>query len=238
MKYIFTFLILFITCSISAQELTGQQLLDKAIQHHDPLGKWEKFHAVFEVTMTTPNKPKRVSDIKVDLPKEYFSVSATRDSINTSYFVIKDKGSATKSDLRKPSEVIVTTEKDAERAIFMKNYYTYLYGLPMKLKDEGTIVSNTVERKVFKGKEYLVLQVAYDEAVGSDVWFFYFDPISYRMEVYQFYRTDTAGKIKMDTGEYILLSESKKINDINMPKTRKWYYNKNDQFLGSDVITN
>jgi hypothetical protein len=29
----------------------------------------------------------------------------------------------------------------------MKNYYTYLYGLPMKLNDAGTIINPMVERK-------------------------------------------------------------------------------------------
>jgi hypothetical protein len=33
------------------------------------------------------------------------------------------------------------------RAKFMKNYYTYLYGLPMKLNDAGTIINPMVERK-------------------------------------------------------------------------------------------
>lgn len=238
MKYTFLLLSFIAHFHIQAQELNGNQLLKKAIKYHDPYGNWEQFNGSFEVTMNTPDQPERVSEITIDLPNEYFSVSAIRDSINTSYYVSNGKGSAVKSDLRKPEEVIITDEKDVERAIFMKNYYTYLYGLPMKLKDEGTIITDKVDRKIFKGKEYLVLRVTYEESVGSDVWFFYFNPISYELKVYQFYKTDASGKMKMDTGEYILLSEIKKVKGINMPKVRKWYYNKNDQFLGADVITN
>lgn len=238
MKYYFLLYLLVNFQMISAQELTGQQLLNKAIKQHDPKGNWKSFNAVFEVTMSTPDQPERISQIKIDLPKEYFSVNAIRDSVSTNYIVANGKASASKYDLRNPDEVIVTTEKDAQRAIFMKNYYTYLYGLPMKLKDEGTIISDQVERKIFKGKEYLVLKVTYDQSIGSDAWFFYFDPSTYKMEVYQFFKTDNAGKVKPETGEYILLSGNHVISDINMPKTRKWYYNKNDQFLGADVITN
>ena len=42
----------------------------------------------------------------------------------------------------------------------------------------------------FKGKEYLMLRATYDKEVGSDVWQFYFDPTTYAMEVYQFFKAD------------------------------------------------
>jgi len=123
-----------------------------------------------------------------------------------------------------------------DRANLYKNYYTYLYGLPMKLNDPGTNLSETVENKAFKGKAYLVLKVTYDEAVGSDVWYFYFDPKTYAMEVYQFFKTDDNGKEKRDSGEYILLTDEAVVNAIKMPKVRAWYYNKDDKYLGTDTL--
>ena len=51
--------------------------------------------------------------------------------------------------------------------------------------------------KTFKGKEYLVLKATYDEAVGKDVWYFYFDPETYAMEIYQFFRMDDDGNQKI-----------------------------------------
>ena len=81
-----------------------------------------------------------------------------------------------------------------------------------------------------------MLKVTYDEAVGSDVWFFYFDPATYAMEVYQFYKGDPEGAGK-DTGEYILLSELHTTSGIKMPKVRAWYYNKDDGYLGTDTLT-
>nr|WP_262709923.1 DUF6503 family protein [Allomuricauda onchidii] len=110
-------------------------------------------------------------------------------------------------------------------------HYTYLYGLPMKLKDPGTILSDKVQTKTFKGKEYLVLKVNYEGGVGDDVWYFYFDPKSYAMEVYQFYHAELE-----NDGEYILLEGLEEINGILMPKTRLWYYNKDDKFLGTDIL--
>ena len=123
-----------------------------------------------------------------------------------------------------------------DRATLYKNYYSYLYGLPMKLTDPGTNLNNKVEKRLFKGKDYLVLRVTYDETVGSDVWYFYFNPKTYAMEIYQFFKTDDKGKEKPDTGEYILLSEEVLVNGIRMPKIRAWYYNKDDKYLGTDTL--
>jgi hypothetical protein len=223
--------------NLRAQELTGQQLLDKTIKVHDPNGNWQSVNGTFQVTMSTPQKSDRVSDIQIDLQAQYFELNTSQDSIAKAYIIDKEKIDVFIVDLMKNEKQHYQEGEMAERAVLMKNYYTYLYGLPMKLKDKGTNIDSKVERKTFKGKEYLVLKVTYDENVGSDVWFFYYDPTTFKMEIYQFFKTDEAGKINPDSGEYILLSGNHVVNGVNMPKTRKWYYNKDDQYLGADVIT-
>ena len=123
-----------------------------------------------------------------------------------------------------------------DRAQLYKNYYTYLYGLPMKLKDPGTNISYPVETKSFQGKSYLVLKATYDANIGSDVWYFYFNPTTFAMELYQFYKTDESGSLIPKSGEYIVLKELATIGSIKMPKIRNWYYNKDDKFLGTDTL--
>jgi hypothetical protein len=51
------------------------------------------------------------------------------------------------------------------------------------------------------------------------------------MEVYQFFRDESK-----NDGEYILLTEEVVVNGIKMPKNRAWYYNKNDGYLGTDIL--
>ena len=84
-------------------------------------------------------------------------------------------------------------------------------------------------------KEYFVLKATYEEAVGSDVWYFYFDTETFAMEVYQFFKGDPLKKGE-DTGEYILLTETISLNNIKIPKNRAWYYNKDDTYLGTDIL--
>ena len=179
--------------------------------------------------METPNSANRDSKIIINLPAEYFKVTVVKDSVRTMYEINKGKCHTTITDS------IAGKRTPCETATLYKNYYTYLYGLPMKLKDPGTHISKTVERKTFKGKEYLVLKASYDEAVGSDVWFFYFDPTTYAMEIYQFFKGDPLAEGK-DTGEYILLTQEETIQGIKIPTVRNWFYNKDDGFLGTDFL--
>ncbi|EDP97111.1 DUF6503 family protein [Kordia algicida OT-1] len=231
-KHITTFIILFSFSIAFGQEITGKELLEKAIQYHDPNGNWATFNGTLQVTMETPKNKPRVSTIKINLPKEYFYVKATRDNKTTEYTVEKDTCAIVfngKTDI--PVEDIQKNNLSCERANLYKGYYEYLYGLPMKLKDEGTIIDPKVQKKTFKGKAYLVLKATYTEDVGKDIWYFYFDPKTYAMEVYQFFKNEAK-----NDGEYILLTEEAVINDIKMPKKRAWYYNKNDGYLGTDIL--
>ena len=232
MKNLLTLCFLFTSIISLSQEITGNQLLEKAIQFHDPNNNWNTFKGELIVTMETPKNGDRVSKININLPKQYFSVTAKRDTIITEYTVDKNKISFSLNGDKNPSEE--TKKKyslNNKRANLYKNYYTYLYGLPMKLKDEGTIIDQKVERKTFKGKEYLVLKATYKQEVGKDTWYFYFNPKTYSMEVYQFFK-DTK-----DSGEYILLSGLETINEVKMPKIRAWYYNKDDKYLGTDILS-
>ncbi|MCW5516425.1 hypothetical protein J1G40_09215 [Muriicola sp. Z0-33] len=231
-RKLFLLLILSSACAIG-QELSGSELLDKAIQYHDPNNKWPSFHGELSITMEAPDKSDRISDIVMNLPEEYFKLKASRD--NTTTVQILNRGECTLS-LNGSQDI---SEEEAskyrlscDRAKTMRDYYTYLYGLPMKLKDPGTIIDPNVTSKIFKGKKYLVLKVTYKEAVGGDTWYFYFDPTSYAMEVYQFYHDESK-----NDGEYILLSGEENISGIKMPKIRAWYYNKGDTYLGTDKLT-
>lgn len=234
MKTILIFCLLFLTVPLVSQELTATQLLDRTIAFHDPDNQWEKFKGRFTVTMSTSDKNDRVSQIFIDLPNEQFELQSKRDQV-----ALYQKVNKGECQLRLNGKEQFSKQEEnkyrltCQRAKMMKNYYTYLYGLPMKLKDPGTIIDPVVRKKKFKGKEYLTLKVTYTQEVGKDSWYFYFDPVTYAMEVYQFFHDESA-----NDGEYILLSGLEKVSKIRMPKTRAWYYNKDDGYLGTDVLGN
>lgn len=187
--------------------------------------------------MEMPDSIPRVTKIHIDLPLEYFYLQSKQGNVEYDFIVNKGKCTSSTSSAGAIMKFgLESQEEMCKRAKLYKNYYTYLYGLPMKLKDNGTNVSQTVERKTFKGKDYLVLKVTYDEAVGNDIWYFYFHPETFALEIYQFFKIDEQGNVKPDSGEYIILSKSETINQIKMPKVRAWYYNKDGSYLATDTL--
>ncbi|MGB5272549.1 MAG: DUF6503 family protein [Flavobacteriaceae bacterium] len=217
---------------VLAQELTASLLLEKAITFHDPSGNWPTYKGQLAITMTSPDTKTRTSEIVIDLPKQYFELTVTTEGNTLGYIVDHEVCSLSLNGSNTYSEAEANTNRlTCERAKTMKNYYTYLYGLPMKLRDPGTIIDPKVKRKTFKGKEYLVLKVNYEKEVGDDTWYFYFDPLTYAMEIYQFYHDEAK-----NDGEYILLSGTVTASGILMPKTRAWYTNKDNKHLGTDVL--
>ncbi len=232
MKNLFFLIAALLSFNSFCQELTGKQLLENAINYHDPNDNWKTFKANLFVTMETPSKSNRDSDIVIDLPNEFFSVKSTVDNKISEYIIDKDSITIVFNGDKNPSKEILKENRLSEnRAKLFQNYYTYLYGLPMKLKDTGTIIHENVENKIFKGKEYWVLKATYTEAVGKDIWYFYFDKGTYAMKIYQFFHDESK-----NDGEYILLTEEKTINEIKMPKNRAWYMNKDDKYLGTDIL--
>ncbi len=233
MNFFLVFIIvLFSSSKLFSQEINGNELLEKAIQYHDPQGNWNSFSGTLFISMETPKKPPRNSEIKIDLPKQYFYVKAYQNQKTTEY-TLKEGVCEIQFNGKTPTEEELTSNNlSCDRALMYNNYYSYLYGLPMKLKDSGTIIHQKVRRKKLKEKEYLVLKVSYKKEVGKDTWYFYFNPWTYAMERYQFYHHE-----EKNDGEYILLSGLETINGIKMPKKRDWFYNKNNQFLGTDLLS-
>jgi hypothetical protein len=238
MRYTISFLFLiFLPFSVIGQNISALALLEKAINYHDPKSNWNTFNGNFKVTTTTQDQNPRESDITINLPARFFNVTAVKDTVITTYTIGKEGCALGYNGIQ--LDTVAAKEKGltCERARMYKNYYTYLYGLPMKLKDNGTNLDPTVEKKTFKGKDYLVLKITYDAEVGSDIWNFYFDPKTYAMKIYEFFKTDKKGNVDTKSGEYILLSEEVLINGIKMPKIRAWFYNKDGTYLGTDIMS-
>ena len=233
MKILFLSISLFFISVINSQNLDGKQLLEKAISYHDPYSKWNSFNSSFNVTMESPKRPIRKSKIELNLPSSFFRLKVNQNENIIESTLKKDKcillfnGEENFTD-----EIKKEYRINCKRANILKDYYTYLYGLPMKLKDPGTIIDPIVQKTIVDGVEYYVLKVTYDEAVGNDTWYFFFDQNTYALKQYQFFHDESK-----NDGEYILLEDELEVNGIKMPKNRSWYFNSNDQFLGTDKLS-
>ncbi|MEM9141702.1 MAG: DUF6503 family protein, partial [Bacteroidota bacterium] len=217
LRYILFLVILWPVKRGIGQKLTGEALLAKTIAYHDPHGQWPTFSETFGVMGLRPNGKESINTIHIDLPKQIFKLTQTRDSTTISQMLNKDSCILSINGNENPSK----EDKDkyrlsCKRTKTMRNYYSYLYGLPMKLNDPGTHIDPQVSKKSFNGKDYLVLKATYDEAVGKDIWYFYFDPKTYALEVYQFFHDESK-----NDGEYVLSPPRRFRNCLRMGKSSK-----------------
>jgi len=233
MKKLFLSLSLyFLAISIHAQSITADQLVNRTIAFHDPDGWWDRVKMDMVIEMKTPNRPARLSNVVVDNINGGFEISVLSNDKLLEWMVDGKDSCDFKVNFVAPTVAQADSlNLTVDRAKFLRNYYTYLYGLPMKLKDAGTRIGDEVIETTFMGKPVLALRVTYDESVGKDIWYFYFNPSTYAMVGYRFYHDEAK-----NDGEYIVLEDMIIEQGLRIPRNRSWFTNAEDKLLGTDYL--
>ncbi len=232
-KLILNLLIIFLGFQLNGQSITAEQLLNRAIAFHDPDGWWNKVKMDLIIDMEAPQNVKRRSNVVIDNIKGSFHLSMLRNGQLMEWMVDGKDSCDFRLNFSKPASTAEADSLDLTpyRARRWRNYYTYLYGIPMKLKDEGTHVGDEVIETKFMDKDVLALRVTYDESVGKDIWYFYFNPNTYALVGYRFYHDEAK-----NDGEYIVLEDMIVEKGLRIPKNRSWYTNAEDRLLGTDFL--
>ncbi len=212
---------------------TGQTIIDRSIEFHDPNNKWGELQAHLEFTETRLGKEDRHIFIDIDNLRGNFCIMQEVKKMHVERHLKLD------SCFYNIDEYEQLTDKEMEeyklndaKSFFIRNYYLYLWGLPMKLNDAGTKVAKEAKLFKFNGKEAYEVKVTYDKETGSDTWFFYFNPQNYAITGYRFYHN-----LEKGDGEYILLEESELVFGLNIPKSRSWFTHQDSTLLGTDILT-
>ncbi len=225
-------LVLASTAAFPSDLPTGPELLERAIEYHDPDGVWGGDPLQFTLEGTRPDGETSVTEIGIDLESEVFTWSTVRDGHDLAARIEGDSWQARmdgSTDIpAEASKKYRLSEADVERK---RDYYTYLWGLPMKLRDPGTRIDAEVMETDFDGRSVLAIRVTYDEAVGGDTWYFYFDPSTAALAGYRFFHDESK-----NDGEYIALEGETVLGTLRLPRTRAWYYNTDDGYLGTDTL--
>jgi len=233
-RYLLLVLAFLIGTQAYAQSLSGQEIVEKSIQFHDPEGVWMNTHVIMDLKETRPGASDRNSLVEINNRTSYFNLIRKVDTVTLGYEFYGDQCSLTLNGNLEFNETDAEAHKlNCERGRFLRNYYTYLWGMPMKLLDPGTIVANDIKELIFNGKDSYQVGVTYDKEVGSDTWYFYFSKDDFSLHAYQFYHDESK-----NDGEFIILKKLMKVGKMNIPKERAWYVNKNDKHLGSDILEN
>ena len=195
-------------------KLTGSKLIQKSIEYHDPKGQWQELNKVFYFADSRPGKPSRQYTVHIDLPKNYFKYINSGENL-----VYEVNGEDCVSS--------TAGSKYCERALMLRNYYGYLWGLPMKLMDPGTEIDKEYIVEDFNGVSSFVVRVPYEK----DIWYFYLHPETYAVMAYKFYKDE-----EKQIGEIIYLNEEIIVGEMKIPAQRSWYRTENEEFLGTDFL--
>jgi hypothetical protein len=219
-----------LSCS-NPQNNAGQQLLAKAISYHDPENNWSKLKTHLYLSSVDTAGSENPFELEIDNAIGYFCHISHDDgkeivkgvSKGKDFFLIDGKKEFSEEDRKK-------YELTSESVKWVHSFYGYLYGLPMKLTDEGASVTSTIVNEEVNGKKYPTIRVSYNPAVGKDNWFFYCDAETSALKAYRFNHGTP------ESGEFILLEEELTVSGIKLPKIRKWYLNKDNKYLGTDNL--
>lgn len=210
----------------------AEDVLAASIAYHDPGGVWSEGAFRLELEETRPNGSDRATVLEIDHPDGRFAFRSETDE-HVVEGEVDGTGCTTRLD---GSETISDADRErlrlsCERIAWRRDYYDYLWGLPMKLRDPGTIVDPAVEKTTYRGRDVLGLRVTYEEGVGSDVWYVYFDLETFAMVGYRFYHDEAK-----NDGEYIILEGETAGAGLRLPRERTWYTHAGDQLLGTDTL--
>lgn len=209
----FSLLLLLLGCSIASAQLTPQQVLAKAARYHDPKNEWPTLKATFHFTETRPGGADSFSSMVLDNERTYMKVDMRGKE---SYEITVD------------SVKVLSGDKDPARGLRIRNYFLYLWGLPMKLYDEGTPFDPQVTTAEIDGITCDVIRVVYEK----DTWYFSIDQKTGRLVQYKFYQDEAAGQ-----GEVITLEGEIKLRDLTIPQKRNWYTLPDKKYLGTDILS-
>ncbi len=198
---------------VSAQ-ITAEEVLAKAIKYHDPNGDWSSLSATFMFNETRPDGSENTTSFELDNSKGYAKVS---------------RGEEEEYEVQGDEAKVLRGDKGIDRALMMRNYYLYLWGLPMKLNDQGTPIDDKVGSEIIDGIDCYVLRVPYEK----DIWYFFIHKETGRMVQYKFYKDELAGN-----GELIKLEDEIQVDFIKIPQRRSWYTLPEMKYLGTDILLN
>lgn len=193
---------------------TPNEILKKAVNYHDPNGEWKALKATFSFTETRPDASDRNTTLELNNAMNWHKINRNNEEI----YEVDGYGNVK----------ILKGDKDEERGKTLRSFYVYLWGLPMKLLDKGTPMVNKIVAKKIDNKSYVGVEVAYEK----ETYTFFFDPLTYQMVEYQFFKNDDP-----NSGELIKLEGEVKVGNMRIPKERRWYDLSSNKYLGTDILT-
>lgn len=144
---------------------TGPELLDAAIAYHDPADRWPGFRHTLVIDQSRPDGSERRATIHLDASSSDYTYEEATDAGHLVKGTDGEECFATVAGEPPTTEQAESLRLDCSGIQRMRDYYLYLWGLPMKLRDPGTNIDPAIQDAEFDGRTAVALRVTYDPAV-------------------------------------------------------------------------
>lgn len=206
--------------------LNSRDIIQKSIAFHDPDSHWNQLKAEFHFSSSfsfNDSIPEAL-EISIDVAKNalrYHNLDRKVDFSFTPDSCWSHQNSSVVSLLSENGP------SDCNNYKWTHNFYTYIWGLPMKLNDPGVIPSNKVLTTVINGISCYQVEIAY----AAETYQFYFAKENYELIAFEFLKNDNSGK-----GEYIILEGIYEYNSILFPAKRTWMHLQDRSQIGVNQV--
>ncbi|MEZ4983776.1 MAG: DUF6503 family protein [Saprospiraceae bacterium] len=216
---------------LSAQP-TALAILDQSINAHDPNRHWKELQAQFNMQIERDGHPLRQFSVTLDVPQGNFEYAVKNDSLSYAQGFHEGLFYAQINEKTPDNEAITTNLGLTEdRTKYLQKVYEYLLLLPMRLERDTADLLPTYSIVDFNGSSCYQLTVAYQPEGENETWHFFIDKENHLLRGYQFFLKDISSD-----GEYIILDHYKEVQGVNIPFTKRWYWNKDRSFFRTDTI--
>ncbi|MDZ7880544.1 MAG: DUF6503 family protein [Saprospiraceae bacterium] len=232
MKKIAFICLLLSLASLAKAQLTAVEILQKTIKVHDTKHRWQKLKANFDMRIVRDKHADRYFTIGLNLPKKSFFYKVKTDSVQYAQGFEKEKLVVELNGKTDISEInIKKHDLSQTRTQYLKEVYEYLLLLPMRLQMDKALLSKNYSTEVFNNANCYKLTIQYEPINENETWHFFIDTQNFMLKGYQFYVKD-----KTTNGEYIYLEDYALTKGILMPKTKRWFWNKDNSVFRTDRI--
>ena len=232
MRNNYLFILFLLSVAVAQAQPTAFEILQKSIKTHDPRGRWQKLKADFDMSIVREKQADRFFRIDLNIPKKSFFYRVKSDTLN---YAQGFKGNVFEAFFNNSKDISETTIKKYDltqaRTQYLREVYEYLLLLPMRLQNDTALLAKDFIIETFNNVPCYKLTIQYEPSSENETWHFFIDNQSFILRGYQFYVKD-----KTTNGEYIYLEDYTSVKGILMPKTKKWYWNKDNSFFRTDRI--
>ena len=220
MRYLLSFLTILSlstnSCNTRAKAPTSsEEIISKSIEFHDPHQAWNKFRATFhfDSRFAIADYPIESLEVSINVPENYLRYHNRSRKIDLSY--------------QGDSCFVHSMAGNCETYRWTQNFYTYIWGLPMKLQDPGVFPKKGFTRLHFNEIPCYAVQVHYE----AENFEFYFDSLDFQLRGFRFIKNDGSGKGELITADGLL-----EFDGIRFPRKKTYCSLPDSAFGGTNEV--